>query len=265
MIHERSETGETPCMLPYLDPLAEDAVGDEAVTTTRRALGRLALVASEAGARFERDRIPVEPMAWMLAPRAVLGGEAPIDACLSLDGCERALIVHRLGLGLDADQGVVDELRDEGIEEEVGDGDDEEDGGSQGAMPDGRGSADRDRSATERGGRRDEGPWSGTAARGPTPRLYTAAMVWSDDVRSMHAFHASVGGSVAEVRTRLCDRFGHTIAGMADIAEGFHDDDAFVEAMVSPAIRDMLGLIASDPGSPLAAGLDLNVEQRFFN
>jgi hypothetical protein len=48
------------------------------------------------------------------------------------------------------------------------------------------------------------------------------------------------------------------------IVEGFDASDPMVEALVAPAVADTLLLVAQDPRSPLAAGLDLNVEQRFY-
>ncbi|MGJ3629334.1 hypothetical protein AB5I41_25235 [Sphingomonas sp. MMS24-JH45] len=60
------------------DPLDADMPGDEVVVTTRRALVRVALVASETGARFQREAIDYDSMAWMLSPRAVFDGLAPV-------------------------------------------------------------------------------------------------------------------------------------------------------------------------------------------
>lgn len=89
--------------------LDRDDDADGIVVVTRRRLVRIALVAAETALRFERDAIPVDPVAWMLAPRRLLAGRAPIDACLSLEECERALLLHSLGLGLDADRAAFDE------------------------------------------------------------------------------------------------------------------------------------------------------------
>jgi len=67
------------------------------------------LVATEVAARFERDESDVDPVAWMLAPRRLHAGRAPLDACLELEECTRALLLHGLGLGLDADRATFDE------------------------------------------------------------------------------------------------------------------------------------------------------------
>lgn len=93
---------------PIPDALACDDPGDETVVVTRRGLVRIALVASEAAMRFQRDGVRQDPVAWMLAPRRLLAGRAPIDACLELSECERALMLHSLGIGLDADRAAFD-------------------------------------------------------------------------------------------------------------------------------------------------------------
>ena len=232
----------------FADPLHEDLPGDEQVVTTRRALGRLALVASEVGSRFEREAIAIEPMAWMLAPRAALGGAAPIDACLTLDGCVSALVVHRLSLGMDPDREIVDMLRDDD------DDDDDDDGGDEGVYVPMGARPRRVMDVRHHGGQRIR-----------SPRLFTATVVWSDGTSVVHAFHASIATRAVEIAGRLAGRLGSSIGGCAQIREGFSRDAAFVEAMTSPAMRDMLALIADDPCSPLAAGLDLNVEQRFLD
>ena len=99
-----------PTTFSYDDPLEDDRPGDIVVSVTRRALARLALVASETGARFEREGIAHDPMAWILAPRSVFGGQAALDASLELNGCTRAVLLHGLSLGLDAAPEDLDEL-----------------------------------------------------------------------------------------------------------------------------------------------------------
>jgi len=83
-----------------LDPL-EDGVDDEAVILTRREIVRITLVATEVGARFQREGIRTDPMAWLLTPRRLFRGRPPIEACTSRDDCARAVLVHGLGLELD--------------------------------------------------------------------------------------------------------------------------------------------------------------------
>ena len=66
-----------------LDPFADDAADDAAVGTTSRGLTRLAIVATRAGAAFEREGLDVDPAAWLQAPRSVFGGKSALSACLS--------------------------------------------------------------------------------------------------------------------------------------------------------------------------------------
>lgn len=86
------------------DALAPDRPDDLPVIVTRRRLMRLVVVACEAGNRFANDASGVDPVAWMLAPRRLLAGAAPIDACLDLDEATRAVLLLGLGIGFDADR-----------------------------------------------------------------------------------------------------------------------------------------------------------------
>ncbi len=79
----------------------------------------------------------------------------------------------------------------------------------------------------------------------------------------LQAFHASICTDAIEAAQRLAWRYGIGPASAADVTAGFDPTTTFAEAMVSPAIRDLLLLVAAEPNSPLAAGLDLNLEQRF--
>ncbi|MEG8027677.1 hypothetical protein [Sphingomonas aerolata] len=99
-----------PAALVFPDPLDDDLADDDRIVLTRRRLVRLALVACETGARFERDGVRHDPMAWMLAPRRLFDGRTAIEACLELEGCNRAIVLHGLALGLDADADEIDEL-----------------------------------------------------------------------------------------------------------------------------------------------------------
>ena len=92
------------------DPLDPDSGQDLPLLVTHRRLIRLALVAAETGARFQREGLDQDPVAWMLAPRELFGGRDGIEAALGLDGCLRAILLHGLSIGLDADPAVVDDL-----------------------------------------------------------------------------------------------------------------------------------------------------------
>ena len=106
-----------PGFRPIPDPLDADLPSDEVVTTTRRGMIRVALVATEVATRFQRDGVAHDAMAWMLSPRDLFAGEAAVDACVARDACLRGVLMHGLSLGLDADPREIDELV-----EDVGEG-----------------------------------------------------------------------------------------------------------------------------------------------
>ncbi|UVI38399.1 hypothetical protein [Qipengyuania spongiae] len=97
-----------------LDPLGDDSGGMLAVR--RVALVRIACVAAETGARMQRDGLGVDPVGWMVQPLELFEGRAPIEACMDRDQCSRAILLHGLGLGLDADPGAIERLFDAGGE-----------------------------------------------------------------------------------------------------------------------------------------------------
>lgn len=95
-----------------LDPLDdEDDESTGAASPLRDVeLLRIALVAIETGARFQREGIDIDPLAWMVTPRRMFAGRPPIEACVTADACSRAILVHGLGLGLDPDPEAIDVL-----------------------------------------------------------------------------------------------------------------------------------------------------------
>lgn len=216
-----------------VDPLDHDAPDDERFLASRRALCRLATVAAEAGARFQREGGGVDPMAWMLAPRRMFDGAAPIDACLERGAFLRGVIVHGLALDLDMDAEEVDDLLD-GDAGDVG-----------------------------LGSELDDAALAVPFAPSTGQRLFTATVVARDAFETVHAFHASLAEDETEVAGRLYCRLGAASAG-AVIVDGFDPTAPMVEALVAPAVAETLAQVAADPLSPLATGLDLNIEQRFF-
>ncbi|MGI4949748.1 MAG: hypothetical protein ACRYHC_13845, partial [Janthinobacterium lividum] len=189
------------------------------------------------------------PMTWMLAPRALFSGASALDACLERDACLRGVLLHGLSLGLDADPAAIDALSADDMDDDDGDGDD--------SLRADRGDLGCDGGA----GRVPDHPAGGGFSH--EPRLFTATVVANDGFETVQAFHASLATEEAEVAGRLYMRMG---AAMADalIVDGFDPTAPLVVALVSPALCDTLALVAADPASPLAAGLDLNVEQRFL-
>ncbi len=98
----------------YEDPLDYDRPDDEVVMTTTRGLCRVAMVAAEAAGRFQHEGRAHDPMAWMLAPRQLFEGVAPLEACLGRDDFLRGMLLHGLGLGTDCDPAVIDALLEDG-------------------------------------------------------------------------------------------------------------------------------------------------------
>lgn len=219
----------------YEDPLDADEATDIAVATSRRGLTRLALVAAETGARFQREEVGHDPMAWLLAPRQLFDGATALEACLDRDHCLRAILLHGLSIGLDAPPAVLDALLAEGTA--GGEPDDSWAGGDRGRLPGGR-----------QGGRR--------------LRLYTATIVIARGGELLHAFHASVAPSAAVVRERVRARFGSAAAAQADIRVGFDPDCPSTMGMVPPAIMDTLADAGRRTRWAAMAGLDITVEQR---
>lgn len=230
----------TPSLMFYEDPLDEDDASDVAVLATRRSLTRLALVAAETGARFQREGLDCDPMTWMLAPRRMFKGQSAIQACLDRAPCVRALILHSLSIGLDAEPEDLDELFDASEPEEEG-------ATAPAELP------QVDDFVREAMAIQD---WSGSR------HLFTAALIHECGGSTLQAFHASVAEDAAEIRAKLVSRFGPS-AAHADIVAGFDSTTTFVEAMLSPAIVDILDHVNADPRGSLASGLDINFEQRF--
>lgn len=221
--------------IDYQDPLDADEPNDGIVATSRRALTRLALVAAEAGARFQREGIAHDPVAWMLAPRRLFRGAAAIEACLERDDCMRAVLLHGLSIGLDAAPARIDALlADSPGDDDLG------------------------------------GPWlggeRGGIASGPPGsrrlRLYSAVVVIARGGELLHAFHASVAPSAAVVRERIRARFGSAAAGQAEIRVGFDPDCPATMGMVPPAVVDTLIAAGRRRRPAMLAGLDITVEQR---
>ena len=79
-----------------LDPL-DDQTGDYLVVD-HVDMVRIAYVAAEAAARFQRDGLGQDPMDWMLSPSDLFNGHPPIAACRRKNACSLAILVHGLGL-----------------------------------------------------------------------------------------------------------------------------------------------------------------------
>lgn len=228
----------------FEDPLDEDSADDAVVPTTRRGLVRIALIAAETAGRFQREDVDVDPMAWMLAPRRLFDGATALDACVGRDACVRALLLHGLGMGLDADPAEVDALAEDDV--------DADDAVVRAAEPSDL--SDGAVQALRAGG---EEPCR------PGPALYTSTMVAETTEGVMHVFDAVVADGRAEAMAALRLRHGARLAERANLVRGFRPHLPLIQALVSPAMEDMLVQVERDPTSPLARGLIVSVEQRF--
>jgi hypothetical protein len=224
-----------------LDPLDPDSHNDKVVMTTDRRLVRLAIAASEAGARFEREGLDHDPAAWLLAPRQVFDGRAAVDACQDLEGFNRNIVLHGLHLDLDAEASHIDELlgdEDEPMDQKVT-------ASVAIAIPS---SLDGRIQATE---------------SSPDRCLWTCWLDLEQDGERIFTFWAVVSPRPEEIVERVVGRFGRGAAALATFRKGFDHSTPLGVSMISDAMADTLALAASDPTSPLADGLDILVEQRF--
>ena len=215
----------------YEDPLDPDLPDDPRILATRRGLTRLALVAAETGARFQREGEGVDPMAWMLAPRRLFRGSTAIESCLAREDFMRALLLHGLSLGMDAEPAQIDALLCDSPGE-IGEG-----------FYEGR------------------DPGGGAARPVRRVRLYSAMIVVARGGELAHLFHASVAPTAAVVRERIRARFGAAAAAQADIMVGVDLDCPATSEMLPPAFRAMVERGRRVRWSGMA-GLDVTVEHR---
>lgn len=231
------------------DPLDPDAAEDETVTTSPRRLLRLVIAAAETGARFAREGIDQDPAAWMLTPRAVFDGVAPIEACQDLRNFNRSIVFHAISTGLDADPRAIDALLDEDDEDAVhGDFD----------GFDGFETADADTPPVA-----SEPEEAGDLIL-PEPLLLTCWLDVCQNHQRLFAFCALVTDRPADLIDRVIRRYGRD-AAHAEFAVGYDHTAPLATAMISEAMAETLALATADPQSVLAAGLDVVVEQRFLD
>lgn len=198
---------------------------------------RLAYVAAETGARFVRERIEIEPIDWLHRPCQLFDGESAMIACRHAIGFERAVALHGLGLGLDAAPAIVS------------------------GIPVAAFLSDHAFSyfGVSPPGRREEPSRKGRGV----PALYSCIISADLDRGHIHVFGAMIARSASEVRFRIRQRFGPLLEDQAIVRLGFDWSEPLACAMVSQAMAHLLMLVAEDPTSSLAEGLDFQVEQRF--
>lgn len=211
------------------DPLEPDSPDDDVVITSSRALCRLALVAAEAGARFQREAETHDPMAWLLAPRRLFGGSTAFEACLQREHFMRALLLHGLSLGLDADPDEIDGLLDDPIEDRA---------------------VGRPILGTD------------TSRAVARLRLYSASLLCSSSGSMLQAFHASVAPSADHFRERLQERFGPAAAERAEIYAGFDSAAPLVVALVPAPVAKVLRKVERECATPKHAAFAVTIEHR---
>lgn len=232
----------------FEDPLDEDAEDDALVVASRRGLIRMALIAAETGARFQRERVQADPMAWMLAPRRMFDGRTAVEACLERDACVRALLLHGLGMDLDAAPDELDELAaDDGTA--WADADDPVLGGADGIGV----SAGGDVPA---GGR-------GAASGIPGSRPCASTAVAGDGDGNLRLFHAAVVGSGEGSVERPCRADGGAAVDEADVSQDSDPRVPTKRALVSRTGAEALAPVANVPSSTPSAGLRVPIRRRF--
>lgn len=90
-----------------------------------------------------------------------------------------------------------------------------------------------------------------------------AYLVDQDTNGSIQAFDAVIAGDRLQAETLLRVRHGASHSKALEVVEGFDSSLPLAEALVSPALTDLLEQVARDPASPLAQGLSISVQQRF--
>jgi len=198
---------------------------------------RLACAAAETGARFVRDRIHADPIDWLLTRQTLFDGYPAIAACQQAEGFRRIVVLHGLSLGLGTSP---ESLAGVPVSDFLSD-----------AASKALGLRPPPRDPIE------DGEEFGH------PSLYSCAISSELDHVNVHIFAAMIAGSAAEVRRRLRHRLGPLLEDEAVIRLGFDWSEPLACAMVSEAMAHLLMLVAEDPTSSLAEGLDFQVEQRF--
>ena len=226
--------------LAIVDPLEVDRADDERIVTTRRAISRVALIAAEAGGRFQRENIDHDPMSWLLAPRKMFDGRAAVDACLEREHCLRGILVHGLSLGLDVDP--------EGLDALFADDDDWEEEADE--MP---------KSKSGSGGRQISHEYVSV------PRLYTATICYADSTTMLNAFHACITTNPSEIADHLEHRYGPLAASEARIRAGYFAEDPLVLAIVPDPLAEVICKMQEQETEPASASFAVDIEQRLVH
>lgn len=226
-----------PCLTS--DLLEADGPDDQTIVTSRRAIGRVAMAATEVGGRFQREHIRYDPMAWMLAPRRMFGGRSALDACLEQEHCLRTMLVHGLGLGLDPEPEALENLSannedDEGEDDDI-------------FWPDPVPASDKP-------------GWPEGSL--DSPGLITATVCYADDHLMLNAFHACIASDPQEVLGYLEDRYGVDVLPTVRLRRGYFPADPLVIALVPDPIAELILQVEAQPHPRPNADFTVNIEHR---
>ncbi|WP_169795039.1 hypothetical protein [Novosphingobium barchaimii] len=202
---------------------------DPPVTLSARQLARLISVAAETGQRFSYSR-RMDPVEWMYARQPLFSERSAIDACQDRPDYQRAIIAHGLCLSAMTKPGQIDALLL----------------GSPASDPIGT-IGPRNREARQ------------------SLRLFTVSITEATDSGRCMIFLAILARNEDAVALDVRGRFGDITAGNALVREGFDPSEPVAAALVSEPMGATLLLIADDPTSELAEGLDVQIESRFLN
>jgi hypothetical protein len=159
----------------------------------------------------------------------MFAGSTAFEACLQREHFMRALLLHGLSLGMDADPEEIDALLDEPLEVRLS------------------GQRSRGRSS-----------FRGVARS----RLYIAGVLSSSSGTMVQAFHASVASSLEEFRARLEAKFGQAAAERADVRLGFDPAAPVVLALVPAAVAKVLRKVDRKSAHPQYGNFAVTIEHR---
>jgi hypothetical protein len=94
-----------------LDPFGQITGGE--LVLDRVSIVRIACVAAEAGARIQREALSVDALEWIVTPLGLFRGTPPIEACAERSAFAQAILLHGLGLDLNADPALISALTSE--------------------------------------------------------------------------------------------------------------------------------------------------------
>lgn len=177
--------------------------------------------------RFVRDRIPGCPVAWMKTRRRLFDGKSALEACGSVEGVRRALVVHFLSLDLDSPPDSTYGLPicmlapNSAVSERI----------------------QRDQTSEI--------------------SLFTATIVGESQGQHVQIFSARLIDSAQSFRHLLEVQFGNWFASEAIIQEGFDPSEPVANSLLSEATADYLTALKNRGFARQAAPFEFHVEQRF--